>query len=251
MDLDNVIIKLEGNGINMRKGNLLIGAMTVAILLSGCQSNADNNETEALKAQIERLEQQVAELEQQKGKEEAGNGESDGLTGEDTAGKETADVDANTANGTSVSADNDVNSQSANADNNVDNQTANTNNDISSQPSDTNNSGENKNNSASANSTTYTMQELSDMVDAYVEKAKAASPSGDASADMEQFFSLKQEEKQIDDKLDVHEDELEYLYRNNSLTRDEYTKMERELEQLEDKLDDVEDRLEFMYGIDD
>ena len=68
---------------------------------------------------------------------------------------------------------------------------------------------------------------------------------------MEQFFVLKQEEKQIDDCLDRHEDELEYLYHNGSLTRDDYKKLERELERLEDKLDDAEDRLEYTFGIDD
>lgn len=68
---------------------------------------------------------------------------------------------------------------------------------------------------------------------------------------MEQFFLLKQEEKQIDDSLDVHEDELEYLYKSNYLTRDEYKKSEQELETLEDRLDDVENELEITFGIDD
>ena len=68
---------------------------------------------------------------------------------------------------------------------------------------------------------------------------------------MESFFNLKQEEKEIDHALDLHEDELEYLYRQNTLTRDEYRKLERELEQLEDRLDQAEDDLEYLFGIDD
>ena len=68
---------------------------------------------------------------------------------------------------------------------------------------------------------------------------------------MEQFFSLKKEENEIDDALDLHEDELEYLYRNNFLTREEYKKSERELEKLEDRLDDAEDHLEYTFGIND
>ncbi|MCM1569446.1 MAG: hypothetical protein NC081_08370 [Roseburia sp.] len=91
--------------------------------------------------------------------------------------------------------------------------------------------------------TTYTMEELTSMVDAYLEKANAATPNG-SSEDMETFFSLKQEEKQIDDLLDIHEDELERLYRQNALSKDEYKSLEWELEKLEDSLDDVEDRLE-------
>ena len=68
---------------------------------------------------------------------------------------------------------------------------------------------------------------------------------------MEQFLTLKQEEKKIDNDLDLHEDELEYLYRNGSLSRDEYRTLERELERLEDRLDAAEDELEYIFGIDD
>lgn len=99
--------------------------------------------------------------------------------------------------------------------------------------------------------TTYTMQELESMVGAFVQKADAAAPSGSAAQDLEQFFALKQEEKEIDDLLDHHEDELEDLYKVQSLTREDYKQLERELERLEDKLDAAEDQLEYMFGIDD
>lgn len=99
--------------------------------------------------------------------------------------------------------------------------------------------------------TTYTMDELSTMVDTFVTKATAAAPSGQAAQDMEQFFALKQEEKQIDDALDSHEDELEYLYKTGSLTREVYKQEERKLELLEDQLDDIEDQLEYVFGIKD
>lgn len=89
------------------------------------------------------------------------------------------------------------------------------------------------------------------MVDAFVEKANAAVPGGTGAEVMEQFFALKQEEKQIDDLLDGHEDELEYLYKIQTLTRDGYKQLERELELLEDQLDAAEDRLEYVFGIDD
>lgn len=100
-------------------------------------------------------------------------------------------------------------------------------------------------------STTYTMEELADMVDAFADKVRASSPNGEVSESTEQFFTLKQEEKQIDDHLDVHEDELEAQYRGGTLTRDEYKELERELERLEDRLDDAEDELEYIFGIDD
>lgn len=99
--------------------------------------------------------------------------------------------------------------------------------------------------------TTNTMADLSSLVEAFVTKANAAVPSGTVSQDMEQFFAFKQEEKQIDDLLDQHEDELEYLYKRQSLTRDEYKRLERELDILDDKLDAAKDQLEFVFGIDD
>lgn len=99
--------------------------------------------------------------------------------------------------------------------------------------------------------TTNTMADLSSLVEAFVTKANAAVPSGTVSQDMEQFFAFKQEEKQIDDLLDQHEDELEYLHKKQSLTRDEYKRLERELDLLDDKLDAAKDQLEFVFGIDD
>ncbi|MCM1254373.1 MAG: hypothetical protein NC321_16260 [Clostridium sp.] len=103
---------------------------------------------------------------------------------------------------------------------------------------------------ASSQTTTHTMEELTAMVEAYVEKANAAAPAG-TSDDMETFFSLKQEEKQINDLLDIHEDELKRLYHQNALSRDEYKNLEWELEKLEDDLDNAEDNLERTFGIDD
>lgn len=96
----------------------------------------------------------------------------------------------------------------------------------------------------------YTLEELTALITAYEEKVAAAAPNG-TDSDLETFFTLKQEENQIDDALDLHEDNLEAQYRSGSLTRDDYKKQERELEKLEDRLDDAEDRLEITFGIDD
>lgn len=97
----------------------------------------------------------------------------------------------------------------------------------------------------------YTMEELTTMVDDFAAKAEAATPGTDESQNLEQFFALKQEENQIDNALDRHEDELEDQYRAGTLTREEYKQLERELEKLEDKLDEAEDRLERTFGIND
>lgn len=97
---------------------------------------------------------------------------------------------------------------------------------------------------------TYTFEELTALVTAFEEKVAAAAPTG-TDSDLETFFSLKQEENQIDDALDLYEDALELQYRNGTLTREDCKTQERELEQLEDILDRAEDDLEFTFGIDD
>ena len=68
---------------------------------------------------------------------------------------------------------------------------------------------------------------------------------------MQELCNVKQEEKEIGDQLDRHEDELEYLYRSNALSREEYRTLDRELELLEDRLDASEDLLEYTFGMDD
>lgn len=110
------------------------------------------------------------------------------------------------------------------------------------QPSNPTSAGD----TSSGSLTTHTIEELGGMIDAYAAKVNEAAPES-----MEQFFTLKQEAKQIDDTLDRHEDELELLYRSQSLTREEYNRREHELDRLEDKLDDAEDYLELVFGIDD
>lgn len=202
----------------MKKRNLLLIGMITALLLTGCQTNTNDTENEALRQQITKLEQQVTALEQQTSTESetAATATTDELTGNDTAAEQ-SDGEGTTAEAAPVQTDPTENTASDPA----------------------------------SGTTTRTMEELTSLVEAYEEKAKSAAPTGSASDDMEQFFSLKQEEDQIDDALDLHEDELEYLYRTGALTREEYKSLERELDRLEDRLDAAEDRLEITFGIDD
>lgn len=246
------------------KNKIAIIAIVTAFMMTGCQSNAENSEdTEALKKQIAHLEQQVSDLEQ--------------LLASGTM--HVAEVE-NVQNQTEVVSDSDAQSVS---DNNVQSQEdSSIGNDTQFQTNAGNNQQQNDTNigyshvpghdesiyhnsahsavggsisgqqSTSASmATTYTMEDLSNLVQEFVTRANAAVPSGTMSQDMEQFFAFKQEEKQIDDLLDQHEDELEYLYKKQSLTRDEYKKLERELDLLDDKLDTAKDQLEFVFGIDD
>lgn len=195
----------------MKRKLLLSLGILTTLSLTGCRSGSSDAENEALREQISQLQQQVSDLEQQ-------------ITSENNFSEpEAAD-----------------NSPKATEDDGTNETT----------PATDPESGSASGNSAML-STTHTMDELTGMVADYEEKTAAAVSSGSASDDMEQFMALKQEEKQIDQNLDLHEDELEYLYRNNSLSREEYKTMERELERLEDRLDAAEDTLEYVFGIDD
>lgn len=194
----------------------LAAAGTAVLLLTGCQSDS-SVETEALKQQIAQLEQQVSALEQQAADKQDKMPEETPATAKSSVQDQTVEEEQ----------------QFQTADGN------------------TNNSASSQSGTVINDQTTYTMEELGSMVEAFVSKAGAAAPSGTASENMDQFLVLKNEEKQIDDILDRHEDELERLYREQNLTREEYRKLERELDLLEDKLDDMEDQLEYVFGIDD
>ena len=194
----------------MKKRTLLaIGAVTV-LLLTGCQSSSSNAETEALKEQVAQLEQQIADL-------QTADSSDNTTAADDTAAADAQAADSSADAGTGAAAGTGT-ADTAAAD-------------------------------TGSSSTTYTLEELTTMVNDYVTKANAATPSG--SNDMEQFFSLKQEANQIDNELEIHENELERQYRDGTLTRDEFRTNERELDHLEDLLDAAEDQLEYVFGIDD
>ena len=233
------------------KNSVSAVGVLLAFLVAGCQSNAGNSsaETEALKTQIAQLEQQIADLEQRQG---AGNGSASSAPAAGEVSDSGVQADAGsgssqkTQDGTSDAIGQSV--AQAQKDTGVGNgQSGAAQNDTSVG----NNSAINRQGTSIDGLTTYTLDELSTVVDAFVTKVCAAAPSGTAAQDMEQFFALKQEGKQIDDTLDTHEDELEYLYKTGSLTREEYKQQERKLELLEDQLDDIEDQMEYVFGIDD
>ena len=191
------------------KKRTLLAAGTLTVLLLTGCSASSSAETEALKNQVAQLEQQIADL-------QAANSADDAQAADAQAGDaQAADAQAGDA------------------------QT----------PAETQGTQTTIDPAAGAGATTYTLEELTTMVNDYVAKAEAATPSG--SNDIEQFFSLKQEANQVENELERHEDELERQYRDGALTRDEYRANERELDHLDDLLDAAEDQLEYVFGIDD
>ena len=111
------------------------------------------------------------------------------------------------------------------------------------------------NNSSATNMTpdspTYTMEELSEMVDEFTVSVGSATPDINNSGNLDQFFSLKRESDQIDQALENHENSLEDQYRAGTISREEYRKLDKEIEKLEELLDSAKDRLEITFDIDD
>ena len=178
----------------MKKRTLVAAGFIAVLVLAGCQSTANNTETEELKRQVAELEQQVTALEQ---------GNASETTSEEAVPEQPA------ANETTAGVE---------------------------QPE--------------AAQETPTIKELTDKVNAYLEKVKAAIPSADENEKMEQFFELKKEEETLERELDRYEDDLEVQYRNGSLNREDYRTLEREAERLEEQLDDAEDTLERTFKMD-
>lgn len=97
----------------------------------------------------------------------------------------------------------------------------------------------------------YDLASLQASTAALVEKAKAATPGNDASANYDTYRALDRELSNMEDQLDRCEDEAEHDYRQGLLSRTDLKDLERELEKLEDDLDRAEDDLEYRFRIDD
>ena len=120
--------------------------------------------------------------------------------------------------------------------------------------SEGNNTSVSNNSSATSmtpDSPTYTMEELSEMVDEFTVSVGSATPDINNSGNLDQFFSLKREADQIDQALENHENSLEDQYRAGTISREEYRKLDKEIEKLEELLDSAKDRLEITFDIDD
>ena len=55
----------------------------------------------------------------------------------------------------------------------------------------------------------------------------------------------------MDNEIDAYEDELERMYRNNTLSYNDFRNYDYDLESIEDILDKAEDKLEFITNYDD
>ena len=98
---------------------------------------------------------------------------------------------------------------------------------------------------------TYSLDELSAMVDEFVASVGSATPNMNITDNLDQFFSHKKQGDQIEHALENYEYFLDSQYRIGNITHDEYRQTEREVERLEDYVDSACDRLEIAFGNDD
>lgn len=207
--------------------------LSLACMLSACGTAADNSETEALRQQIADLQQQVSDLQQQNAADSAAPAPS-GESGE-------VPVPAQETPAEQPQAPTDVAQPDAPADST---QPAGPTADTQAPATD------NTANSAPAGTDDDTMESLTALVDDFTSRA-ATLTAGSNNAELDQFFTYKQEAEGIDRRLDRYENDLERQVRDGSLSRDDYRSAERELDKLEDSLDNAEDKLEYYFGIDD
>ena len=103
----------------------------------------------------------------------------------------------------------------------------------------------------SAQTSDDTLETLESAVNDVVTKADSAQASGSDQENQDQFFTLKDELKSVENRLDLFDDTIEAQYRQGTLSLEEYRSQEHSLETLEDQLDTAEDKLEYTFGIDD
>ena len=85
-------------------------------------------------------------------------------------------------------------------------------------------------------------------LDSVVNNAKAGDSRQD---DIEKFSSISSKIKEVENKIDILDDDLEMMYKSGSLSQSDYRNFEKKLDRLDDTLDNYEDRIELIFGIDD
>ena len=79
---------------------------------------------------------------------------------------------------------------------------------------------------------------------------KLSTPSNRSDA-INLFWEWKVEIEKLDNEIDTYEDKLERMYRNNTLSYNDFRNYDYDLESIEDILDKAEDNLEFITNYDD
>lgn len=94
------------------------------------------------------------------------------------------------------------------------------------------------------------LEGLTASVERMKEDASAVIPADTEEERMAQYFDLKNEMKQLTERIDAYDDNLEIQYKNNSLSYTDYCIQERMAEDLKSQLTDSENSLKQLLRVD-
>lgn len=97
----------------------------------------------------------------------------------------------------------------------------------------------------------YNLSSYEKRIHTIVKEITNASTSSDYQTNYETFYNLSQKIGNIENELDTIEDLIEYDYKANKLSFDDYRSYERSLDTLEDSLELAEEALENKFNMDD
>lgn len=105
------------------------------------------------------------------------------------------------------------------------------------------------NTSQAESKTAASLEGLTASVDRMKENIKAVVPAGTKEERMSQYFDMKNEIKQLVERIDAYDDNLEIQYKNNTLSYTDYCIQERMAEDLKVQLSDSETSLKQLLRV--
>lgn len=106
------------------------------------------------------------------------------------------------------------------------------------------------NTSKAENKSISSLEGLTASVERMKEDASAVIPADTEKERMAQYFDIKNEMKQLTERIDAYDDNLEIQYKSNSLSYTDYCIQERMAEDLKSQLTDSENSLKQLLRVD-
>lgn len=108
-----------------------------------------------------------------------------------------------------------------------------------------------QNNNSQQSNTNFDTTELSKKVDAVVQLADSTQPKSTLSENINLYGQVNMQIEKVDFELEQFENQIEMAWRTGTLSSDQYYQLDRTLDQLDQRLDMSKDSLEYRLGVDD
>ena len=92
---------------------------------------------------------------------------------------------------------------------------------------------------------------MSQKVESVAQLADSTQPKSTYSENVNLYGQVKMQIEQVEFELEQFENQIEMALRTGTLTYDQYYQLDRTLEQLDHRLDMAKDSLEYRLGVDD